>query len=652
MKKWLSIICLIGIFAGLLSACGKDKNANAVSGADKTLLSAAADLANELDNVPTIAELTSGDHIDSVFEGPLTASPADASGNQSEVISPLGVEFCGTDTYYPKEPPKQTQDGNFLPLSEEHYEGIDATIESLKLVKNHVLEACKTFSTWITYYIEQASANTSYLAGHGECRDYRLQYDVNRDVVVIEQRYKNVENRIFYVRIAVSYNPDGKLRMDGVTAVFNDTAIVSSDQLHYLEDQHYISVERSSENQFDTLSVFDLQTNEYANTYIGYHRQYDNVGNIIFEESTGLEETYCFSTEHLTFECSADGGEIKFLGGDYGGQWSYTSNCWFSLSLNLFDGWSSVTNTDDQQMTLVTDKGEFVFNTVGSSPVDPSGVCRYSVDYFDRGMGPTLYIYATGSDALWTLEEAQLNIGRLCDVLGISFKDGYENELYESMYSYEAHKNAFHYIDGIYGNDINEELFKQMIEQLQTEELSHASLREMWKEPAIAFEAQTAEYDYFEFLDYTLTGTAAVDETTHKISLTGITATLAPSVLLKDDTAYSLVFVWASADEHQEVGRIDLRYTGESLTFESDIAIASDRFPKNYGEYVLMAYLADDAGNRISTLQTIPASSEYSAELTGEEYSATLTVTKNNIAVNNTVVPKKNSEQDLSTSHS
>ena len=650
MKKWLSIICLIGILAGVLSACGKDEPTVTAPDSNKTLLTAAQDLANELDRVPTIAELAGG----LKTQVSIGASSASANCGSTE-FSLLRAEPDNGDTYYPPEPPKeQVQDESvFMPMGESYSE-IDNTIESLKLIKNQALEACKTFSTWISYYIEQYSPNYTYLPGQGVYRDYRMEYDDNRDLVVIEQRYVTGDNQNRYIRIDVSHTLDGKLRMNGISTDFTDAGIVDFTQLSYLEDSYYISVGNETPYNSHPLTVYNLQANDWALAQIRNDGLFDENGNPISEITPVLEETYHYASPHLKFMAYSDSGEFKFTDDSYGGQWWIGADPGFTLSLNLFEGWTSVTNTDGQQSTLVTGKGEFVFPSTGSDPMDPTGVCSYSVNYYDSRTAPTLYIRAKSSGLIndptyWTPEETRKAIASVCESLGISFKDGYEEELYDGIFGYEQHKNAFHYFDGIYGKDLNDATFADLIERLLTEEASHATLMEMWNQSAMAFEEQTAEYEYFEFLDYTLTGTASVDETTHEISLAGIEATLAPSVLLKENTDYSLVFVWASADEHREVGSVDLHYTGESLTFESELSVTADRFPDEYGEYVLVAYLADDGGNRISTTQAVSAAAEFTAELSGESYKATLTVTKNSISVNNTVLPNKNSEHDSAT---
>ncbi len=665
MKKLLSLLCLMGILAGALSACGKDETDEAAPQSDKTLLTAATELANELDKVPTITELINGKMENSVtIEGfqPLNSADADYG------IAPLGVELCGVDTYYPKEPPKeeQTQDPDaFRPIGDgQFFSGADATVANLKLVKNHALSACKTFSTWVTFYIEQTSANMMTLPGHGVYRDYRLQYDVNRDVVVIEERYESKELKIYYVRIAVSYTPDGKLQMNGVSAIFTDSGIADFTQLSYLEDSYYISIGNETPYNSHTLSVYDLKSGDWALAEIRNDGEFDLEGNPISEITQVLEETYYYASAHMQFTADKASGEILDSDGSYGGQWGLDGRPQIILSLDFFDGWTSVSNEDGQKITLVTPKGEFEFANTPTGVALPEAGCKYNLEYYGERHRPTFSVSADHSyilpddenierdepiiaDRPWTREDARQIIQAVCDKLGISFKDGYEDEVLSGIFGYEEHRNAFHYIDGITGADLTMDVFRQMIDSLLTEEASHASLLEMRKEPAIAFEEQTAEYEYFEFLSYELSVSGTCDHSTNEISLNNVKASISPSILLKEDTVYSLVFVWASAAEHLQVGSIDQKYTGEKMVFEGSLTISTDKFPKELGEYVLMAYLADADGLRISALQAVPADEDFSAELSAVDHAATLTLTKERITVNTTLAPKQNVGENI-----
>lgn len=653
MKKWISILCMLCILTGMLSSCGDD----ATSNADKTLLTAATELANELDRVPTIAEVI-GATRQSVSFGQIGSLSAKSDDASTGTIVPLRDSGGENSTYYPQDPSEQPEsdqsDPNFMTFGK-FYTGIDATIANLKIIKNQALSACKTFSTWITYYTEQVSGNLSTLPGHGVYRDYRLQYDVNRDVVVIEQRYPASNGDQYYNRLSVSYTPDGKLQMQGILVTFNDTEIVNANQLYYLEDHSYVSVSFPEQHKSEKLTVYDLQNNEWATACISAIGAWDVAGNPVGEIVYQFDKDYYISTDYFSYELRQNSGTILSADNNIVGGWNISEpSVSFSFSLNCLDGWSSVTCERDERAVLKTEKGEFVFPYSGVNPgeVTPDGNCKYDVNYHGSTSEPVIELnqivhQEEGATATaWTAEEALQAIRDVAADLGLTVKEDMISEVIGVIYGYAEHDERFCFGDEIYGKDLTENTFYSLTSMLMTEQITAEAMNQLASEPAIAFEEQTAHYEYFEFLDYSIDGAASVDQATHEISLTKITATLAPSILLKEDGDYSLVFVWASASEHQEVGHVDLHYSGETLCFESDLVISPDRFPNKYGEYVLTAYLADADGNRISTLRAVTATDEFTLELTGENYEATLTSSANGISIRNKTLPSIGYDMD------
>ncbi len=599
--KLLALFCLATLLFSMLCACkppsGEPQTPENGGGGggdpQKNMLVIAKTLANEVDTLSTAQELLRG----------VTATPSPDRPNKFMRVTTAPSDQFDTENH-------NTQ-----------FEFADSLITRFKRMKDEALTVCRMLGKWVK------QADGPYSAA------YRLHYEPNENVVTVEHRSHQSPDENSYQKIRVSYDAEGKLLIDAYLAQYTPTSFVAEKEIHYREDDYFCTTEKEPIGTSRRLLFLDLEQKICSHLALTGSIFYDKDGNIIREEYNPVEPYYCYWDGNYYFSGTRDASDLYYADGRHIGYLS-KENRDIRINLNCFDGWSRY-EVEGDQLFFYTDKGMFEslsFTTVNTED-------GYGYQIYGAG-APMLSIRA--HNAL-TGESVTAILASLEARFGITLKDReIAARIIQGVEEYDAVSAKFHYMNGIRGTDITTDTYLLLCDMLATEEFTPASLTALYEDAAIEKSAQSDTYEYFEFLDVTLAGQAAADEAARTLVLDGITATLAPSILLQEGKEYALTFVWASKDGHREAGRVKATYSGTSLTLSGTLSIAWDSLPSLYGEYTLLAYvILDETGGRISEAVTVTATSPLTADLSTETVASCLTVGTDKITVKNEVIPKE-----------
>ena len=534
-----------------------------------TLVTVAKELADEVDTLTTVEALLSYG---------TAAKPR---------ISEMSLEV-----HYPGE--EQRGDNvNFYAT----FDAANDIIARMKQMKNEALSVCTQLNTWVK------AAEGPYSAA------YRLNYDPTLNLVTVEHRtHKSDVNS--YRMIRVTYDAEGRLKIDSYNAQFSEAEIASEEEIHYLEDVYFASVDKRVLFGSGRLTYIDLEREIWSYLTLTGSISYDPEGNVTNITYNPMSPSYHYKDGDFfisvdTDSCdvyNAEGKHIFFY--DHGGSEVL-------MSLNDFSGWSRFEiDRETETLTLYTDKGSFE--------------CRSFFTYKSTEFGFSYWIASDSTVYFRPHERADVSatleglFSRLGSDMGLVLKDSAPHgRVIAAMNGYSDIAGSMNYVGGITGADMDIDTYFLVIDMLTDVEHTVETLNAIYDDEAISASAQNALYEYFEFLKIDFSGRASVDTEAGKIALDSVRVSVEPSLLLKDGAEYSLVFAFAGTERHLRVCEIRLTYTGEALVYTGegsviDIAAA----PTEYGEYVLVCYLALSDGGRISEAVTV--ASENTAALTTE----------------------------------
>ena len=185
------------------------------------------------------------------------------------------------------------------------------------------------------------------------------------------------------------------------------------------------------------------------------------------------------------------------------------------------------------------------------------------------------------------------------------------------------------------------EKYFMILEMMRSLYIPLDTLKTVYDGSGINKNEQVEENRYFEFLDFTLSGKATLDEVNARLDLSAVTAEISPSLLLKENSGYALVFAWHSAGAIHEIGCIDVTYNGSKMSFTGAIEELHSEPRHNYGEYKLVAYIAQKttgSNDRISKIYEIGATSDATVTSATTTMQSVVTATANGVTLTNTVL--------------
>lgn len=183
------------------------------------------------------------------------------------------------------------------------------------------------------------------------------------------------------------------------------------------------------------------------------------------------------------------------------------------------------------------------------------------------------------------------------------------------------------------------ENYQSITNALAYGDISHEELMSEVTTPIKAYKAQNPDYAYFDFLDFSIEGTASFDGQTSRLVLSDITATIEPSVLLNDNKEYQLVFLFVSDHTRSQIAYKEAVYTGKTLTLQGESAVQREGIAYGDTTCVLKCYIADSYGSRISKIYNVKGNTAAEYDLSTESRHITLTVTPEKILTESYPIP-------------
>lgn len=651
MKRCIAVFL---VFCTLfLTACsGTPSNQGGAGAPVPTIMTAVSERANEVDRMPLYSEVfgtalrtessLSLPFMNASSRMSIISEGATWEGGRSEDPRD-GIyyhESCLPDDFDPAIKGSQ-YDGYHHEFG---FESIDRFAASIREMKDKALATCKVLDTWVAENPAFAIPCPPGLTPSHVNQRYRVSYDINSDVVTVESLIDESKRALHdYSRFIVSKTPEGKLKVDGYTANFGEGVVNSESFIRYLEGEYYVAAGKTYGEEY--LAVTNFQTEEWVRIVPRYNSVEDQNGNLVTTVE-GTEYTLYYKENGYLVELSSDECALYLPDGKRAVSWWGTSE--FFVSLDFFDGWSQVESTEGNfLLTLSTKTGDHLFypQIHHPNPEQLEGDGFYFNLTYQNGIIPHLFFKRSNALAQqgieWTLADAERNFKALDGALGITPKKAHLSALLRAVETHKQHEQAFAFPIDVSGCVLSYEELLEVTEKLTVFDAASDDLVALKNAPTLAFDAQKPEYGYFEFLDFSLSGTATFGETEGVLDLSGVAATLSPSILLTEGKTYSLVFVFVSDSFRTGTNGKEAVYMGESMTIDGKLTLSSNHFPIGDGTYTLICYLADDADNRISTIMTVKGDHNGTYDLSTETRETVLTLSDTGVTVKSRLLPKE-----------
>jgi hypothetical protein len=572
----------------------------------------AKELANEVDGVKTLSTVLAGSNLN------------EGAGGKGE-IRVEKTAFVRDENALDKD------------MSMTSYDWVDDIVSRLKSSKNQALEVCKCLNTWVKLGDGDYSAV------------YRMNYDANTDTVTVEY-HSHLSDFNTYQKFTVSLDSAGKSVIDYYSTAYYAEYITDSTELHYYEDKYYFSLSehRTEDGTIHENTMFlDLKNKVQATVIVNKETYFEN-GIPVREEYLAPKIEFSYEDEKYKVSTGADGGSLAYLSQDGYENGGHIGSCYasgFSINLSLFRGWTTVSRDGDYVTLTTENKGDvtsigFTNNFIG----EENGVrYSYNIPYYDTNEFAYIFVTFEGGEGLSVKEKTRGAFAVLEREMGLVFDGELKEDFINVSDRHSELLESFHFINGIYAKDIKiAEDYFEVLDALRIEKLSFEELKAVYDGKGINRNEQQPENSYFEFLSFTMSGNATVNEEAKSISLAGITAQIAPSLMLVDGGEYSLVFAFCAPGVIHEIGAADATYNGAALSFDSEVEINAEGILKEYGEFRLVAFIAIKSENkhdRISKLYDVAAAITVGFTDVGTHVTSSLNATEESVTLTNTKTP-------------
>ena len=606
--KILSALLALSMILAFMTSCATPEGSggdtiingsgdNELTNEEKNKMTLAKELTNEVDEVKAFSSAANGDSTSGGSSSGI--SDKDGKGDRSE------IKFENTALI--KEESSLDADGSIT-----EYDWADEIISKLKSTKNQALDVCKCLNVWVKI-------------GEGAYSSvYRMNYDANTDTVTVEHHsYPSDFNT--YSKFTVTLDREGKAVIDYYSVAYKPDYITDTTELHYYEDKYYfsISAHRLDEGGTHENTMFlDLENKVQASVIVNSVPYFENGAPVRYEYEIP-EISFSYTNEKYSISTGAVGGSLYYRsetgsvnGGHIG---SYNENG-MSLNLSVFDGWTRVSRDGDYVTLSTTEKGDITSIGFTNNDIGIENGVRYSynIPYYEGYDHAYIFVDFSEAEGLSVKDKLRGAFAVLERELGLSLSGGLKEDFINTSDRHSELLESFKFMNGTYAVDIKTaEDYFAILDAMRFNKLTLDELKKVYDGNGINKNDQVPENSYFEFLSFTLTGKATVNETDKTVSLTAMTAELHPSLMLKDGGEYSLVFAWTAPGVMEEIGSVDVVYDGAKITFVSDITVNTDKLERDFGEYRLVAFIAikqDVKHERISKLFDVTASANASYE--------------------------------------
>ena len=640
MKKIIALTLVLSFVLTLFASCDDPEPSQGGSdgASQSTMMTVATDLANEVDKMPEFVDVVTS--ISAV--GASASSDDGTSASTVDAVSYDGVESV---TYYHRDYLTEESEQYWDKHRESSCDSSNATVSHLKKMKNKAVDNCKQLGVWVKENPAGIISSPGLMASDTDYR-YRISYDLNKDAVTVEIYCVEWGRTSAYTNILVQYSPHGKLMIDGYVARYTASKIDSVHYIHYLEDSHYMSIIKNSDNPYDedaeTIFFFNEQSKEHVELSKMYDVQYDENDNPTYTVG-GVSYKHTYTDGGYIIDSSGGSGDIYNSDERLVATWDQG---WYIFSIDMFDGWKSVVYDPNnegvcEETVLNTKTNSYTYYGAATNPdttlTDFDG---FKVNLSYTGIASPIItirpnVDANGDRPSLTDDQIRAAVGAVAARLGLTVKNA-ELELFiRTLHTKDARDDGFEFTGRLKGCRMRSAHYDQIKSGGSYADITLEELNTVRTASSIEYSAQQADNEYFELLYFDLFGNATVNESTAEINLSSIGAVLESSVLLRKGEEYKLEFYMVSDTTRKQVGSYSAVCEGLGMEFGGKLTVSRDQLPINYGTFTLVCYITDADGNRISKTMPVSAERDMTLDLTNDYRGTTLEIKDKKISVFN-----------------
>lgn len=436
--------------------------------------------------------------------------------------------------------------------------GIDVDMNAVRVIKyykNIALETVKQLSVWVEApkqsekkYKKEKLPGNYYIQKPA----FRINYDVNADVVKLECKGRNTGGFELYIKAYCSYNVDGKM----VFSVLFQYLSGYGEENH-TPNKHIIPQMEVTNIYYVEDDCMFVQNNRFLNrNYYGdlsreeFYRAYDEAGDFYSDKSCDIID--------LKTGYALIGFRNDYNGAEFGRHVDYITkyNNYIAV-VELFERRSGQVS---DLVTRVDDEENFV-------------------PYQKRAFEATI------------LDENEVALAVITNK-----KAWISSNVTESQRSDVEHFFNLHQFDNVELCGVSEitegiEFVSDTIEEKRVEELSAKEVFAIMDEPVINHKSQIADNEIFSLLDFNVQGKAALNTGNGEIDISNIKAAIPQSILLTEGAEYSLVLALKGTNSFVELASSSASYNGQAIEIRLDGAVDCKRNLET-DEYVLIVYIA------------------------------------------------------------
>lgn len=644
LRIFLSSVMAVATFAFsmVFTACGGDD--------DKyTVANRAKELAENIEKLPDVKDILSdGDN-------------ADNSDVKQKNNKKVASAYSATDNVIDISVPDQGYyDGSYYVAS---YENINAKVSSyiseFKYRKEVAIDKLKQLNTWVHvsdggYDFVMAGHANEYPAPIQGSEDYKLSYDKANDVATVEYRHDaEGTGQVFkrYLKMFCSYNGNGNAVISASYHYANNQGggyrVETSTSVHYVENESWLFIEKTEVAQYTFYA--DLKTGDLVilqkdingieclrydvytksdNTKLLFVNNkhnieyninlpedgsqvivFDNSGRLLTEINNSYKNFYYQFEESgtkLYYEYETGNRELitdvnKFLE-KFEDDIIKTERIW--IPIYKLSGWDKFYFVGENFL-----EGEYFLEINGKTYQTSEIYSNNEFNWVLRKFGNNneigielQYSKSFSKKYSQTVSEFLNKLGLSYERSDLSFIDDYCGNAWEAIDDVK--------ILGYSLTDLNLELYENILDNYFYGAMEYDEMKAILDVPAISLKKQKAENEVFSLIDITVSSNAELNEQTGVIDFSSVSATVPKSVLLNENTEYSLVLALRSDSKLIESASVSEKYNNEQFVLQGFGSVDLKSIVTD-GDYNVVAFIAknsDGNNERLSQFYNITSS--------------------------------------------
>ena len=410
------------------------------------------------------------------------------------------------------------------------WNAIDGQVEDAKVTKNFVVSKIYCFNTWVR---------------DSGGRDYRLNYDANRDAAIIETMFEESEEAYTYTNTYASYDQEGRMLIDSVFYNLgvqnNEIRIINKYAVSYVEGLYWDYTQLARDDDFGEGGIIhnyvihaDLTKEEKEITQIHLYQVFRNNGSI---DDMDLSASIQTSTEHLNYVVDSDGnGNVASYIYDEKG-YNYLQSG-FLIPLYRLSGYDKIENRyegDDwaNGKRYLTIGGQ----TYGGQEYDYNGLrWRVSAMISGTSVEPALEIGFDYED--YSETQAAQVIRDFLSSLGLAYKEDHLDEVFHlemNKITLCEEREALGKKNYLY---VSPEEFNDLYERYDLGDFTMQDLRAYQDAEKVSIKNQPQDDGYYSVVSSSGAGSYSFNQENETISIGQVTLTVEKNALYNKDTDY------------------------------------------------------------------------------------------------------------------